>query len=273
MKIIWLEFVISTLLCVIPANPFYARIRDPCYSYQYTPTDSMDKCIDYILKNRNSTFNHTHDIVQIILRVAQIMTIDELPDATAEGIVLSAYANPFHFPNAYGDSVPCDDSFCEQQYNALKEVNTTDIFKLCLYFCSRPSDTRTPSSSYNPLMETSSTIISARSSSNPAINTISINTPDNSVGLKSRTPSLVTPTEFGDTTSKPIPYHAKLSTIIQEKLSYWILALIALLLLLIIIFFAGVFLAPSFRSCLKKKLKGIKFTSNSHLVSTRTLTY
>ena len=161
---------LSILLCVIPVkeNSSNSGPSDSCLGYSFTPpTTPLEDCIDFISRRRNITVNHTRSIVDKILRFYKENYIDPPHHATSEGYALSLYANnPYYIRNFYGDPEPCeevDDAFCKRKYNPWNDVNTSEIFKLCLIFCSRPPVTRTPSSNETLAMPIPSTIIPGES--------------------------------------------------------------------------------------------------------------
>lgn len=196
-----LILVSLTLLCVVlyysytidfHENPSYSqvsRLSDPCLSYSFTsPSKQLDDCINLISENRNIT-NHSltrSNVEQILLfLVPKLMNSDYEPYTTSEGIILSSYANPYRFPNMINNIVPCDDVFCEREYNAFKNVQVSEsvIYKFCLLFCT-PSDTT--SSGGIRAMENHETITPAESGENltkPAHSTIVLAKPTLKEGI------------------------------------------------------------------------------------------
>jgi hypothetical protein len=152
----WLILLTSTLLCVIPV--VNENLSDPCLSYSSaSPPKQLDDCIDFITENRNiANRSQTRSNVEQILLVLvpALMPSDYEHHPTSEGIILSAYANPYRFPNVFGSIKLCDNAFCESEYNsAFKDpsiiVSESVHYKFCLLFCTR-SDTTSSSGTSAP---------------------------------------------------------------------------------------------------------------------------
>lgn len=134
------RFPFVALFCIIFANPIRdIQYSNDCFKFDGDLTTS-DDCIKFISEKRNISLVQSRSVFKEIFRLVKSieMTIDSYY-ITIEGFFLSNYAlKKYHFPNHYGELIHCDDAYCKNNFNVFSNASISDIFNLCLIFCSKP---------------------------------------------------------------------------------------------------------------------------------------